>query len=64
LAQNSNWETKHSVDEFTDENTSTLIGYSEDKSKLADDLEDEAYKISNDETKNKIKEKKNSFKLK
>jgi uncharacterized membrane protein YsdA (DUF1294 family) len=31
LAQNANWETTHSVDEFTDENTSTLIGYSEDK---------------------------------
>jgi hypothetical protein len=34
LAQNSNWETKHSVDEFTDENTSTLIGYSEDKNSI------------------------------
>ncbi|CAH8217534.1 hypothetical protein [Vibrio aestuarianus] len=33
------------------------------KSDLADDLENEAYKISNDETKNKIKEKKNSFKF-
>lgn len=34
LAQNSNWETTHSVDEFTDEKQSTLIGYSEDGNSL------------------------------